>query len=125
MQIRTIFPFTKDSQEQGSLFQWLRSFISELAAAVNGNISFGDGTDTDNVFGQWVTVADTGAANTEFAVAHTLGAVPPGFILMVPPASGYVYKGSSSWTTSNVYLKCSAANQAITVFVLSPAVNPV
>lgn len=125
MRIPETFPYQKDIKDLDTLIQWMKSFFAQLMTSVNGGLGFGDGVDKDNMAGIWVTVADTGAANTDFALAHDIGSVPAGFILMVPPAAGFIYKGATAWTTSNIYLRASVANQAITVFILSPRVVPV
>ena len=59
------------------------------------------------------TVADTGTADTEFTVAHGLGATPTGYIVVSIDKAGIVYKGSTAWDATNMYLKCSAANAAL------------
>ncbi|UCH51648.1 MAG: hypothetical protein JSV54_02515 [Chloroflexota bacterium] len=62
-------------------------------------------------------VADTGNADTEFTVAHYLGRVPAGFILINTDKAACVYDSGTAWTTSAIYLKCNAANAAITITV--------
>jgi hypothetical protein len=95
-------------------------FMDLLFRALNGGLSFGDGTNSDNLRGQWATVTTPATPGTEFAVPHTLGVVPTGFLLLCPPESGYVNRGATAWTTQNVYLTCSAATQTITLFLLAP-----
>jgi hypothetical protein len=91
--------------------------LEPLIRSVNGNLGFGDGTDFDNVKGKWIQVTTT-TANTEVAITHDLGAVPVGFLLMVPPENGTVNRGSSAWTTTQLFLKCSSASQTFTIFLL-------
>lgn len=62
-----------------------------------------------------LTVADTGSADTEFSIAHHLGRVPSGFILTKSDAAACVYDSGTTWTTTTAYLKCNAANTAITI----------
>jgi len=64
-----------------------------------------------------LSVADTGAANVEFSITHHLGRVPNGYILTKTNKAASLYDGSSAWTTSTIYLKCSAANAAIELYV--------
>jgi len=97
----------------------LESF-STLSVVLNGGLGFGNGTDKDNIAGKWVTYTTNAVANTEDTVAHNLGVVPVGFIVMIPPGSGTINKGTTSWTTTNIYLKCSAANQTAKLFLLIP-----
>lgn len=98
----------------------IQKLLDTLPRVLNGQISFGDGATADNIKGEWKTVTSHATGGTEFAVTHTLGVVPVGFLLVVPPASGTVNKGTTSWTTTNLYLNCSANAQTITIFVLAP-----
>ena len=114
----TILNPEKDTNSQ---LQSLNSDLDKLYLAVQGRIRFGDGTDGtpgENIRGEWQVIADSGTANTEFAVAHTLGAVPVGYIVTKISNAGVVYLGTTSWTSTNIYLKSSAANSAITIFIL-------
>jgi hypothetical protein len=96
----------------------LSTIFKGLDQVINGLLTFGDGLTQDNILGAWVTVADTGAANTDFAVTHNLGQIPPGFLLMIPPVTGAINLGVTPWTKSQIFLRCSTANQKATFFVL-------
>jgi len=71
------------------------------------------------VTGKVVVVADTGNANTEFAVPHNLGAVPTGYIVTKKDKACDVYTstGGTAWTEENIYLKSSVANCAVSILV--------
>lgn len=104
----------------------LQQLITELSLEyeiisrlVNGNVDFGDGTEAVNIRGQWITFTSAGAG-VENTIAHNSGAIPVGFIIMVPPASGTVNKGVTPWDSSNIYLTCSAATQTVTIFLVHP-----
>jgi len=62
-----------------------------------------------------VAVSDTGTADTEFSVSHHLGRVPNGFLVTKIDKAATVYDSGTSWTTTTVYLKCSAANVSVTL----------
>ena len=64
-----------------------------------------------------LTVADSGNADTEFSVTHYLGRVPSGFIVTKSDKACSVYDSGTAWTTSTIYLKCDAANVALTIAV--------
>jgi hypothetical protein len=71
-----------------------------------------------------LTVADSGNANTEIEDAdsvaglkHGLGRVPNGFILTKTDKAANIYDSGTTWTTTRIYLKCDAANAAITLVV--------
>jgi len=64
-----------------------------------------------------LTVADTGNANTEFSITHHLSRVPNGFIITKSDKACSVYDSGTTWTTSLIYLKCDAANVALSLSV--------
>lgn len=96
----------------------LEEILAETSRAANGGLGFGDGLDMDNLIGKWMTYTTNAVADTEDTLAHNLAAVPIGFLLMLPPKAGFIYRGPTAWTASNLYLKCSAASQTVTIFVL-------
>jgi len=64
-----------------------------------------------------LTVADSGNANTEFNKTHHLGRTPAGFIVTKSDKACSVYDSGTTWTTKTIYLKCDAANTALTITV--------
>lgn len=92
--------------------------LKDLAWVINGRLGFGDGVSRDNIVGEWISFTSSATPGAENTIAHNLGVVPCGFILMMPPQSGTVNKGTTAWTTSNIYLTCSAASQSVTIFLL-------
>lgn len=64
-----------------------------------------------------ITVADSGNADTEFSASHYLGRTPAGFIVTKSDAACSVYDSGTTWTTTTIYLKCDAANVALTITV--------
>jgi hypothetical protein len=76
--------------------------------------------DTINMFCSKVTVSDTGAANTDFAVAHNLGHSQIYYTANLnanPGAACSFYKGATTWTINTAYLRCNLANQNVTFLV--------
>jgi len=95
--------------------------LVNLFTAFKARIRFGDGTDGElgeNISGEFQVVSDTGAADTEFSVSHTLGAIPIGFLVTNIDKGGVVYDSGTAWTSTTIYLKCSAANAEVTLFLL-------
>lgn len=95
--------------------------IRNIFLCVSGRVRFGDGNDGqlgENIAGQFQVVSDTGTADTEFSVSHSLGVVPFGYIVVNINKGGVVYKSTTSWTSTTVYFKCSAANANTTIFLL-------
>jgi len=88
----------------------IQHYIEDIYEEFNGKI------DLVNQRVAQVTISDTGAANTEFAVTHNLGVVPTYYLWNINK-SGVVYKGTTAWTTTNIYLKCSVANAEVKIVV--------
>ncbi len=110
----------KDEEWKIRIGKVLGSLIQSLDRVLRGNVDFGNGTDPANIRGQWLSYTTNGVADTEDAVAHTLGEIPIGMLIMRRPQSGHLYESATAWTTSNVYLKCTAVSQAVVIFLLAP-----
>lgn len=125
-------PFAKELSEEDviNLKQYLVNLDSDVAVLydiLHGNMSLGTTTNLkpgNNLFGQWVTIADSGTINTQLTVPHTLQAqgialVPGNYFVTSISKGGVVYKdpAGTAWTSSNVYFKCSVANAAINIFL--------
>jgi hypothetical protein len=94
-----------------------------LSMLLNGLLTFGDGTDSDNIQGKWQSVSTPSTPGLEFAVQHDLGVVPVGFLILVPPVAGVINNGASSWTTTNIYLTCTDPDQTALIFLVTPPVQ--
>lgn len=113
-QIKTRIQTSKpESQFDKVLEQALLNYTVALSGLLNGGLKF-----EDNFNCQIVDVADTGAANTLFAVAHTLKRVPIGFLVANVNKAGIIYDSGTAWTETNIYLKCSVANAAVKLIVI-------
>ena len=113
---------TISSREQIESFRKdINTDLINLFLFTNGRVRFGDGGDGDrgeNISGEFQVIADTGSADTEFVVAHSIGSVPVGYLVIKTDNAGVIYDSGTTWTTTNVYLKSSVANSAITIFLL-------
>lgn len=107
--IKTSQP-TNDFEKR--LEQELLTYTLKLADVVNNGLKFSDNFDANIL-----DVSDSGTANTEFTVAHTLKRVPTGYIVININKAGTVYAGSTSWTDTDIYLKCNVANCTIKILV--------
>lgn len=102
----------------------LDSDIKKIVFAISGRIRFGDGADGtsgENISGQFQQFTSHASANTEFAVSHDLGVIPVGAIVIWQDKAGDLYQGPStgtSWTSTNVYFKCSVSSVTFKVFLL-------
>lgn len=114
MQIRKRLKIDKpETTFDKSLDTELLSAWQELSELINGGLKF-----DDNVNCYKIRVADTGAADTKFKVAHTLKRTPIGFIEILNNKSGITYKSSTAWDENFIYLKCSVANSDITIIII-------
>lgn len=104
---------TPSNKFETGLVQSLLSFIFDLANVINGGLKF-----SDNFNCQIVSVTDTGLADAEFAVGHGLKRVPTGFIVINNNKAGVVYDSGTAWTTTYIYLKCSALNATIKIILI-------
>jgi len=88
---------------------------------VVSQISFGQSTDNkdqgQNITGQWVTGTSPGTANTEFSIPVNLGYIPVGFDVKRQGAAASFYDSGTPWTSSHIFLKCSAVSVTYTLFI--------
>lgn len=95
--------------------------IKNIILALQGRIRFGDGTTGDrgeNVSGEFLTVTTNATPDTETSFSHTLGAVPVGYIVLSKDKAGVIYDGTTSWTSSAIYLRSNVASVTAKVFLL-------
>jgi hypothetical protein len=90
----------------------LHTTYQNLSQAFNGGVSYGDGTNTENIDGSWASVT-TPAGN--FTVTHGLNRVPVGVHVTQKSAFCDVFTVSSTKTT--ITLQASAAGVAIKLFI--------
>lgn len=94
----------------------------------DGTINLHDGTIDNNdvagkINGVWKIVTTPATANQEFAVSYSLydmngnPRTARGYIVVRNSNGGVVYDGTTTWTTSNIYLKCTTANNNITLLI--------
>lgn len=91
----------------------ITSALRSLIRAVNGRLSFGDGSNSSqsgNVDGHTKEVTFV-SANTDYEVPHGLGRVPIGVIVLSTNADGAVVRGASqgSWSATRLFVRCNVA----------------
>lgn len=86
-------------------------YTMKLADAVNGGLKLNENIDCQ------VKSVTTAAADTEVSVAHTLKRVPTGFIVINIDKAAIVYDSGSTWTTTNIYIKCNVATVAVKLLI--------
>ena len=123
MKAQPSLDFTNIAPTKGALDAFasmLQKVYRNLVGVINGRISFGDGSNADNIDGVWGTVTTPGTANTDFSISHNLGRVPVGYLVVTRDIAVTIYNGSGgigSWTTSTITLRASLASANITVFI--------
>ncbi len=102
-----------DSEEfRRELAEVLFKYSMKLSDIINGDIRI-----TENLNVKILTISDSGNANSENTVAHTLKRAPIGFMVVNIDKAGIVYDSGTAWTASNLYVKCNVANAAIKLLV--------
>ena len=96
-----------------------RDLIS-LFLFTQGRVRFGNGANSigENIAGQFVTFTTSATPDAENTVTHKVGAIPVGYIITKQNKAGSLYTGTTSWTSSNLYLKCNIASVTYTIFLL-------
>lgn len=89
-----------------------------------GRVRIGTGVDGDfgeNVEGQFQVFTTSGTPDAENTIAHDLESVPIGYIVVGQDKAGSLYQKSdtgTTWTSTNLYLKCDVASVDFTIFLL-------
>lgn len=98
--------------------------ILNIINCLQGRVRFGtgtDGQDGENIAGQFQQYTSNAVANTEDTIAHTLGSIPVGYIVLWQSKAGSFYQGpttGTAWSSSNIYLKCSVASVTALLFLI-------
>jgi hypothetical protein len=90
-------------------------FLDERETALDGVLNGGLRID-ENFDGEIVSYSSNAIANTQDTVIHGLGKIPVGFLVIDIDKGGVVYRSATSDET-NLYLKCSTATTAVTLFI--------
>ena len=94
--------------------------IRSIVQVLQGRVAFGestDGVDGENIEGEFQVVADTGTADTEFVITHTLDRTPNGYIVTRNTGAGSIYDSNNAHTSTQLKLKSTAANAAVDIFI--------
>lgn len=104
---------------------WAREVDNDLGNVFNclqGRVRFGSNNGSinkgENILGQFITYTTNVSANTEDAIPHSLGSIPIGYIVVRINKGGVIYDSGTTWTSSNIYLKCSTTSTLVTIFLI-------
>jgi len=85
--------------------------------------SIANGEIAGKLNGKYYVVTTPSTANQEFSVSVSLvdkngtARVPQGYIVVRNGNGGVVYNGTTSWTTTAIYLRCTTASNNVTLLV--------
>lgn len=102
----------KIRQFDRDLMLFIEEVLINLTNLLNRGLSF-----TDNFDFEELSATAHATPDTEFSVTHTLERVPSRFIVVDIDEGGVVYKGTTAWTSTTVYFKCTTGGTAIKVLV--------
>lgn len=95
--------------------------LINIFTVLKGRIRFGDSIDGgrgENISGEFQTFTTNATPNAENLIAHTLGAIPIGWLVINKDKAGDLYASTTAWTSSSIAFKCSVASVTYTVFLL-------
>ncbi len=96
-------------------------WTERIARVINGQIGFGStmsNADKDINVNCWKATGTTpGGANTEFAITHSLGRIPNTIVGQDTNNGGLLYRGSTPWSKTQIFLKCTTATAVYNVIV--------
>lgn len=82
--------------------------LREFIRALTNRLTF-----QDNFQATVIVIDDSGPANTEFIVQHTLDTIPTGYIANMAGAGDVYDSDRDNWTTREIKLKCTLSNAKI------------
>jgi hypothetical protein len=83
-----------------------------------GSVSLGDGVGTaGNLKARYLSITTNATANAESVFAHGLGRVPTGYVVVKNGNGGVVYDGTTPWTDTYIYLRCTTASNEVRLLV--------
>jgi len=89
----------------------LGSLSNNLKLILDAGIDF-----DDNIDCVFITYTSNVVANTQDTIAHGLGKIPIGFVVIDRDKAGVVFRSGSS-TSVNLFLKCNVASTTMTLMV--------
>lgn len=68
--------------------------------------------------GAVLTLTTSGTPDAENTKAHTLGRTPLGYIVLSQDKAASIYKGTTAWDATNIYLKATVASVALRILAI-------
>jgi len=111
----------KDKNADERFFKDLNTDLKNVMLFSEGRVRFGDSVDGnkgENISGEFQIFTSVLTATAENIIAHGLGVVPTGYLVINQGYSGSLYSSGTSWTSGNVYLRSSTTGTNYTIFLL-------
>jgi len=104
-----------ENEPTGKVYAWLDADnLADLSITL-GDAS--DGSPVGKLDARYQVYTTNATPDTEDTIAHGLGRTPVGYVVVCKDKAGDVYKGTTAWDGTNIYLKCSIASVAVTILV--------
>ena len=113
--------YNSTSQNQGGYILAVDNDLVNIFNVIKGRVRFGDAVDGyrgENIAGEFKIFTTSGTPNAENTITHGLGAVPVGWLVVSKDKAGDLYAGTTTWTSTKLYLKCSVASVTYKIFLL-------
>ena len=101
-----------ESESEKQLFEELERYSRDLGRLLNKGLKF-----SDNFNMSIQSVTTDAVIGTETAITHTLGRVPSDFLIGSQDKAGTIYKGSSAWTATTIYIRGSVASITAKIYI--------
>lgn len=86
--------------------------VQQILLALQSRLTF-----EENIRCKIIDVSDSGAANADIVIAHTMGRIPKYYFWNIDRA-GIVYdQNKAGWTSTSMTLRCSVANAVLKLVV--------
>lgn len=113
MQIHTRINTPKpESEADKQLFEELERYSRDLSRILNKGLKFSDNFNMDIE-----SVTTDAVIGTESAITHSLGRVPSDFLIGSQDKAGTIYKGSTAWTATTIYIRGSVASITAKIYI--------
>jgi hypothetical protein len=106
-------------------YKQIRQYDEDLIKAIQENFIaletlLNRGLNPDDNF-DWrlITFTSSGTPDAENTIAHDLGKVPTDIVITSVNKAAVVYKGTTAWTNTNVYLKVNVATVAVRAYIFT------
>jgi len=110
MKIQDTFTVQNENTPEG-LSRFLNIFSEDVRSVVNGNLNFQDNISC------FITAVSFPTADVTVGIAHNLGRIPIGYVLIRSPAATILYDGSEAFTRNTLSLRSTVALNNVTVLI--------